>query len=52
MLCTGCYACVRCLLSAVGKAKGHVVSACRQAIKENDTASLVKIIKYGQVASS
>ena len=34
---------------AVGKPKSHVVAACRQAIKDNDCDSLIKVIKFGKV---
>jgi len=34
----------------MGEAKARVVAACRKAIKANNTASLMKIIKVGQVA--
>jgi len=36
----------------VGKAKTHVVSSCRNAIKTNDVDALVKIVKHGTLAVS
>ena len=36
-----------CLSATVGKSKTVVVTACREAIKENDVESLIKVIKNG-----
>jgi len=38
------------LFFTVGKAKTHVISNCRNAIKTNDVDALLKIIKHGTLA--